>query len=90
MLRRCWIPKLQESGREAPSPLIYRHPQLPDVLVVPSAPYLEPTGERNDAEMKHVIVDRLCGEAVLRGSDIFVKGVECVHVCVPLLCHRFM
>ena len=25
--------------------------------------------------MKSVIVDRLCGEAVLRGADIFVRGV---------------
>uniref|UniRef100_M4BK44 SAM-dependent MTase RsmB/NOP-type domain-containing protein n=1 Tax=Hyaloperonospora arabidopsidis (strain Emoy2) TaxID=559515 RepID=M4BK44_HYAAE len=28
-----------------------------------------------DPELKSIVVDRLCGEAVLRGSDIFARGV---------------
>ncbi|RLN94030.1 hypothetical protein BBJ28_00025588 [Nothophytophthora sp. Chile5] len=50
------------------------HAALPDVLMIPSAP----PGNSIvcfDPKRKSVIVDRLCGEAVLRGSDVFARGV---------------
>lgn len=52
----------------------YAHPLLNDVIVIPSAPRVEPC-IAYDAELKSVIVDRLCGEAVLRGSDIYARGI---------------
>ena len=54
---------------------ITTHPVLNDVLRIASSPscrVLQP-----NPAFKTVIVDRLCGEAVLRGSDIFAPGVMC-------------
>ena len=61
------------------------HPVLQDVVVLPSAPVcpaLNPphTDSKNgggtaaEQEEAEVVLDRLCGEAVLRGSDAFAKG----------------
>ncbi|KAG7384603.1 putative methyltransferase nsun6 [Phytophthora boehmeriae] len=52
----------------------FAHESLPDVLMIPSAASGEDAVEYN-AELKSIVVDRLCGEAVLRGSDIFARGV---------------
>ena len=53
----------------APYP-VYPHPQMPDVLCidVQGPNYVEPVAE-------FVIVDPLCGEAVLRGANVFAPGV---------------
>lgn len=48
------------------------HPIVPDVVVIPAAPsdvVEEPTA------LPEVLVDRKCAEAVLRGADIFVRGL---------------
>ncbi|POM77206.1 Nucleolar protein NOP2 [Phytophthora palmivora] len=52
----------------------FAHTSLPDVLMIPSSPSGQATVEFNP-EFKSIVVDRLCGEAVLRGSDIFARGV---------------
>ncbi|RLN46996.1 hypothetical protein BBJ29_009719 [Phytophthora kernoviae] len=52
----------------------FAHGSLPDVLMIPSAACGEAAVEYN-SELKSIVVDRLCGEAVLRGSDIFARGV---------------
>ncbi|KAE9077978.1 hypothetical protein PF010_g23301 [Phytophthora fragariae] len=52
----------------------FAHASLPDVLMIPSAASGDATVEFNP-EFKSIVVDRLCGEAVLRGSDIFARGV---------------
>jgi predicted ribosome-associated RNA-binding protein Tma20 len=52
----------------------FAHSALPDVLMIPSSPSGQAVVEYN-SELKSVVVDRLCGEAVLRGSDIFARGV---------------
>lgn len=64
---------------------VVRHPVLQDVVVLPSAPMCPAlnspcTEKKNDGgtAVEHgeaeVVLDRLCGEAVLRGSDAFAKG----------------
>lgn len=63
----------EETGREPVVP--FQHPLLPDVLVIPSAPRFENPRVTYRPDLKSIIVDRLCGEAVLRGSDIFARGV---------------
>lgn len=55
------------------------HAVLHDVLVLTSSP---PTSSSCDdltynPKLKSIIVDRKCGEAVLRGADIFACGVMC-------------
>lgn len=62
-----------ETGREPVQASL--HPLLDDVIVIPSAPRVENPAVTYRRELKSVIVDRLCGEAVLRGSDIFARGV---------------
>lgn len=62
---------VDETGRPPVTPTL--HKLLPDVAVIPSAPPLGTVVYRDD--LKSIIVDRLCGEAVLRGSDIFARGV---------------
>jgi len=65
--------KLQAETARAPvAP--FQHPLLPDVLVIPSAPRVENPPITYRPDLKSIIVDRLCGEAVLRGSDIFARG----------------
>ena len=51
------------------------HPELPDVLVVCGGKVRE---ELKRSE-KEVIVDRLCGTAILRGSDIYAPGILAAH-----------
>ncbi|CAK4083038.1 unnamed protein product [Aphanomyces euteiches] len=63
--------RLEKQGR--PAIVAVPHKSLDDVVVVPSAPRVAST----DVPQKKIIVDRLCGEAVLRGSDIFARGVMC-------------
>jgi len=53
--------------------LVQRHPVLDDVLVVASLPHA--AAAASSPEHRVVIVDRLCGEAVLKGADIFARGV---------------
>ena len=70
-----------EVAHQPPRPLVRRHPIIPDVLVVPSAETLQDPRESLDSNTKVVIVDRLCGEAVLKGRcenyDInFVRDVS--------------
>ncbi|CAI5706157.1 hypothetical protein KXD40_009700 [Peronospora effusa] len=52
----------------------FAHPSLPDVIMIPSSPSGQAIVKFN-SELKSIVVDRLCGEAVLRGSDIFARGV---------------
>ncbi|GLE06934.1 hypothetical protein PINS_up016715 [Pythium insidiosum] len=61
-----------ESGRTPVEPVA--HPQLADVVVIPSAPAVQSPRVAYEPEWRSIIVDRLCGEAVLRGSDIFARG----------------
>ena len=63
--------RLGKQGRTAIAAV--PHDSLDDVVMVPSAPRVAST----DVPQKKIIVDRLCGEAVLRGSDIFARGVMC-------------
>lgn len=63
---------VQETGRKPVEP--FAHPVLSDVLVIPSAPRVKPRVEFRD-DLKCIVVDRLCGEAVLRGSDIYARGI---------------
>lgn len=51
------------------------HPLLPDVILIPSAPPLKNGSTRFREDCKSIVVDRLCGEAVLRGSDIYARGI---------------
>ncbi|KAJ0405884.1 hypothetical protein ATCC90586_003345 [Pythium insidiosum] len=62
-----------ESGRAIVEPMA--HPLLPDVVVIPSAPPVNSPRVMYEPEWRSIVVDRLCGEAVLRGSDIFARGV---------------
>eukprot|EP00935_MAST-01C_sp_MAST-1C-sp1_P000254 g254.t1 len=68
--------RLEATGR--PRTVPSRHPVLSDVITLPSA---APCQSRPEGELKHsnslpeVVLDRLCGEAVLRGSDAFAKGI---------------
>ncbi|RHY69301.1 hypothetical protein DYB30_007863 [Aphanomyces astaci] len=65
--------RLQAQGR--PTIAAVPHSSLSDVVIVPSAPRV--TAPVDATTTKKIIVDRLCGEAVLRGSDIFARGVMC-------------
>ncbi|ETV93952.1 hypothetical protein H310_12287 [Aphanomyces invadans] len=65
--------RLHAQGR--PAIVAEPHPTLSDVVIVPSAPRVNVPVDT--ATTKKIIVDRLCGEAVLRGSDIFARGVMC-------------
>ncbi|KAF0715790.1 Aste57867_3159 [Aphanomyces stellatus] len=66
--------RLEAQGR--PAITAAPHASLTDVVLVPSAPRVAfPVA--NAVTRKKIIVDRLCGEAVLRGSDIFARGVMC-------------
>ena len=65
--------ELASQGR--PPVAVRRHAVLPDLLVIPSAAASTASTARS-CGLKEVVVDRMCGEAVLRGADIFVKGVR--------------
>lgn len=56
-----------ESAHQPPRPLVQRHPIIPDVLVIPSAITSQDSRESLELNPKVVIVDRMCGEAVLKG-----------------------
>ncbi|OQR99521.1 hypothetical protein THRCLA_06487 [Thraustotheca clavata] len=66
--------RLEAAGRPAITAL--PHESLSDVVLVPSASRVNFPIQETLARKK-IIVDRLCGEAVLRGSDIFARGVMC-------------
>ncbi|KDO27446.1 hypothetical protein SPRG_07034 [Saprolegnia parasitica CBS 223.65] len=66
--------RLASAGR--PPIVAVPHASLPDVVMVPSAPRIA-LDVAEVVSRKKIIVDRLCGEAVLRGSDIFARGVMC-------------
>ena len=60
------------------------HTLLPDCLIIQSTKHLietkkgkleESISENDHRTMRSILVDRLCGESVLRGSDIFIKGI---------------
>ncbi|XP_071495613.1 tRNA (cytosine(72)-C(5))-methyltransferase NSUN6-like [Diadema antillarum] len=76
-LQKC-IDKQYEQ-KICPVPEIIPHPVLPDVLIIPSAC-------RDSSEVapvdKEVIVDLLCGMAVLRGAEIFAPGVMAAPVAM--------
>ena len=65
--------RLLRTGRPAVSAKL--HGLLQDIIVVPSA--LPAPGFPNPSTLPgyHAIVDRRCAEAVLRGSDIYAKGI---------------
>nr|CCA21523.1 conserved hypothetical protein [Albugo laibachii Nc14] len=53
-----------------------KHALIHEIIQIPS---MHPnTSLKYDYEKASLIVDRLCGEAVLRGSDIFARGVMCL------------
>lgn len=58
--------------RQCDAPNIFIHPQLRDLIVIEpqkSASEVRPDG-------KEVIVDIICGQAVLRGADVYCRGVS--------------
>uniref|UniRef100_A0A2R5L697 Putative trna and rrna cytosine-c5-methylase nucleolar protein nol1/nop2 n=2 Tax=Ornithodoros turicata TaxID=34597 RepID=A0A2R5L697_9ACAR len=64
--------KLKDANfRDQPDPEVIIHPKIPDLLVV------MPTQSRVTVlpAAKEVVVAPLCGEAVLRGSHVFIPGV---------------
>ena len=55
--------------------MVVRHPTISDVVLIASSKFkVLPTPVE-----KEVIVDSVCGAAVLRGADIFVPGVLAAH-----------
>ncbi|XP_044731527.1 tRNA (cytosine(72)-C(5))-methyltransferase NSUN6 [Chrysoperla carnea] len=54
------------------APKIYEHPSLPDVIIVEK---LTKYTDELDKNLNEVIVDPICGAAILRGSHIFAPGV---------------
>ena len=61
---------------------VRRHELVPDVLLIPSSASAAAVqaatgggGSGGDNALPAVVVDRLCGEAVLRGADVFAGGV---------------
>lgn len=67
--------RLEATGR--PPILVRRDETVDDLLLIPSAPGASTSPISWNRNWKHVIVDRFCGEAALRGSDIFARGVMC-------------
>ncbi len=70
--------RLEDAGR--PPITAMPHSSLTDVVLVPSAARVLSSFTIDAAILNKksiIIVDRLCGEAVLRGSDIFARGVMC-------------
>mmetsp|Transcript_32899 Transcript_32899/g.42048 ORF Transcript_32899/g.42048 Transcript_32899/m.42048 type:complete len:480 (+) Transcript_32899:151-1590(+) len=71
--------RIQETEREILDP--YPHPVLDDCICIPHVPPKYSPNEWHfiDDGSGHrvVILDRACGEAVLRGSDVFACGVMC-------------
>jgi 16S rRNA C967 or C1407 C5-methylase (RsmB/RsmF family) len=66
--------RLKETGRPSVEPV--PHPLLSDVIVLPSAQPCSEGGKlEHSSNFPEVVLDRICGEAVLRGSDAFAKGV---------------
>eukprot|EP00106_Octopus_bimaculoides_P002253 XP_014769695.1 PREDICTED: putative methyltransferase NSUN6 [Octopus bimaculoides] len=47
------------------------HPLMPDVVIIPNAGPVQSIERRGD----QVVVDHMCGMSVLRGSEVFVKGI---------------
>ncbi|XP_077978843.1 tRNA (cytosine(72)-C(5))-methyltransferase NSUN6-like [Glandiceps talaboti] len=61
----------QYKEKQRPCPMVETHPVLADTLVIASS------GINTDIvpSSKEVIVDAACGNAVLRGADVFVPGI---------------
>ena len=65
--------RVTKSGRE--SVKAAKHPILDDIVVVPSVDAKETFPVKSTLPGYRCIVDRRCAEAVLRGSDIYAKGI---------------
>eukprot|EP00942_MAST-04A_sp_MAST-4A-sp1_P007294 g7294.t1 len=52
-----------------------KHPILKDMILIPSVEANYDFPNKNDLPGYRCIIDRRCAEAVLRGSDIYAKGV---------------
>jgi len=66
--------RLVSQGREPIRPKL--HPTLPDCILLPSAEPSGLHGHRYPGDLPEVLVDRVCGEAVLKGADVFCMGVH--------------
>lgn len=65
--------RLTSSGRVGV--VASRHSVVEDIIVVPSAPAQPGFPQLSELPHDHVIIDCRCAEAVLRGSDIYAKGI---------------
>ena len=62
---------------------VHTHPNIPNCLVIPSAPTV--TLENTLPVVGEIVVDRRAAEAILCGSDLFAKGVlACTRPIPPL------
>ena len=52
-----------------------KHPILNDIVLVPSVDAQESFPVKSTLPGYRCIIDRRCAEAVLRGSDIYAKGI---------------
>ena len=56
---------------------VEKHPLLRDVLMINgSGPHVDIASVE-----KEIIVDLLCGNAVLRGANVYIPGVMAAHPC---------
>ena len=76
---------LEQEGRDRIVP--YLHKTIDELILIPSAKSICPSLDslRSLPIVYHVhlfylkaIIDRMCAESVLRGSDIFVKGIRSI------------
>ena len=65
--------RLTSSGRVGV--VASRHSVVEDIIIVPSAPARPGFPQLSALPRDHVIIDCRCAEAVLRGSDIYAKGI---------------
>ncbi|XP_031560428.1 tRNA (cytosine(72)-C(5))-methyltransferase NSUN6-like isoform X2 [Actinia tenebrosa] len=65
---------MQYKSKGQDCPVVRPHHSLPDVLVIPGTGPHDMTPSR-----KEIIVDTICGTAVLRGADVFAPGVMGAH-----------
>ncbi|KAM7454974.1 hypothetical protein BLSTO_04267 [Blastocystis sp. subtype 1] len=66
---------LKKEGRDPVVP--YLHKTISELIIIPPAKSICPSVD-DLKSMPLVLIDRMCAESVLRGSDIFVKGVRAV------------
>ena len=65
--------RVTKSGRK--SVKATKHPILNDIVLVPSVDAQESFPVKSTLPGYRCIIDRRCAEAVLRGSDIYAKGI---------------